>query len=129
MAQVWELFVETLIDLAAGQLVGLGHERIHAAVSQSGCDGLIDASQQSLVALGNADSRAFHVIGDIQSDAQLGIVDLVALGNGGLNERAIQLASQQLGNDVGDLGQRNDGGVGVFSLARSIWMEPVWAPI
>ena len=109
---------QALVLPAGSQLIGLGHKGLHAAVGQSGGHGLVDGGQQRLVALAHANGGAFAVIGDIQNDLQLGIVLLIALGHVGLNVSAVQLAGQQLGDQVGDLGQGDDISVGGILIGQ-----------
>ena len=84
--------------------VGLGERMDHRPNEMSG-------GQQRAVALAHADNGTLLLIGDVELDTQLRIVLGIGLGNDRFDERAVQLAAQQLGNDVRDLRELHDIGV------------------
>ena len=102
---------QTFVGVALGKRVGLGDELVHGAVLLGGCNGEVHGSQQRAVALAHADNGTLLLIGDVELDTQLRIVLGIGLGNDRFDERAVQLAAQQLGNDVRDLRELHDIGV------------------
>src|SRR5699024_10171811 len=56
----------------------------------------------------HADGGAGLVIGNLKDDLKIGVGYSVVLGNGGLNEGAVQAAGHQLGDDVGHTDQRGN---------------------
>ena len=112
------LVEQAFVDVADGELIGLGDELVHGAVGKRGGDGFVDALHQGIVALHDADRGTGNIIRNVADDDELGIVLGIVLGDSGLDECAVELVVQQIADDVGDLGQGDDVGVRSTSAPR-----------
>ena len=110
---------QTFNDVAFSKLVCLCYEVIKGAFGNALVERCVNSLEESFVALGNADNVAFCIVGNLADHNDFGIVLLIAFGNSGLNISAVQLAANDLSDDVGNLGEAYEVGVSGIFLSKT----------